>query len=220
MGLFENVQRVRGDIAALAPDRSVTLVAVTKTRTAQQINPLWELGVRDIGENRVQEWTGKQDQVLAQFRLHQIGQLQTNKVKYLLPRVELVHSVDRAALVDQISVLAQRQALCVRILLQVNTAREPQKGGVAPEQLMALADHAAQSPGVRLCGLMCVAPLNDDAQLSGAQAAFCQAREWFDRLKSQYGPAFDTLSMGMSRDYRIALSCGSTMIRVGTSLFR
>ena len=220
MNLSENIARVRADMAALAPGRDVTLVAVTKTRTAQQINPLWEHGVTDIGENRVQEWLGKQDEVLKTFRLHQIGQLQTNKVKYLLPTVVLIHSVDRAELVQKIDTLAQRQGLKVDILLQVNTAREPQKAGVSPEELPALADLAAKCPGVQLRGLMCVAPLLDDAQLSGAKAAFTQARELFDRMKDGFGPAFDTLSMGMSRDYRVALACGSTMIRVGTTLFQ
>lgn len=220
MNLSENVARVRADIAKYAPDRQVTLVAVTKTHSAQEINPLYDLGVRDIGENRVQEWVEKRDFVRGEFMLHQIGHLQSNKVKYLLPRVKMIHSVDRLSLLSQIGELAHRQDLCVDILLQVNTARESQKGGVLPEKLFELAEAAMQTPGVHLRGLMCMAPLADNAQLDGAKDAFSQAKALFDQASARFGAQIDTLSMGMSRDYCMALACGATMIRVGHSLFQ
>lgn len=219
MTLEENLARVRKTIAEHAPGRDITLVAVTKTRTAQQINALYDLGVRDIGENRVQEWRQKQEEVREEFRLHQIGQLQTNKVKYLLPRVHLIQSVDRIELVEEIERRAAALGITVGILLQVNTAREEQKAGVYEEHLPALFDAAVRAEHIALRGLMCIAPLEGGRQSAGD--AFAKAKVLFDKYRAiAPGDGFACLSMGMSGDYDIALDCGATMIRTGRTLYQ
>jgi pyridoxal phosphate enzyme (YggS family) len=158
------------------------------------MNALLDLGILDIGENRVQEWMEKRERVDSRFRLHQIGRLQTNKVKYIVPGAYMIQSVDRLPLLFEI---AKRSAGSpVNILLQVNTAREPQKAGVLPEELPRLFDEAIRCPGICLRGLMCIAPLEGGRQAAGD--AFTQAKALYDRCRSIASVhAFDTLSMGM-----------------------
>ena len=219
MDLVANIARVRGVISENVPGRenAITIVAVTKTRLPEDINKLIDCGIYDIGENRVQEWLTKRDELRSGFRLHHIGQLQSNKVKYLMGHVHLIHSVDRIALLEEIS---RRSPGNVDILLQVNTAREEQKAGVLAEDLPKLFDSAmaAKEKGVTLRGFMCIAPLEGGREAAGE--VFTQAKTLFDkygRLASSQG--FDTLSMGMSGDYDIALRCGANMIRIGSTLF-
>jgi len=216
MNISANIERVRSVIRRVAPGRTVTIVAVTKTRLPEQINPLLDEGILDIGENRVQEWLGKKDGVDGRFRLHQIGQLQTNKVKYIVPGAYMIQSVDRPQLLREIAKRSAGEA--VNILLQVNTAREPQKAGALAEDFPALFDEAMRCTGIRLRGLMCIAPLEGGRQAAGE--AFTRAKALFDRYgAAASSPLFDTLSMGMSGDYDVALECGANMIRLGTTLF-
>lgn len=204
-------------IKAQVRDRNITIVAVTKLRVPDEINPLLEHGIADIGENRVQHWLEKRGEIDPAFRLHMIGHLQTNKVKYLVPGAYMIQSVDSVPLLSQIDRCALRCASPVRILLQVNTAREAQKGGVLAEDFPQLFDAALGAKGVRLCGLMCMAPL--EGGLDAAKRAFEGARALFDAYSPYAGADFDTLSIGMSGDYEAAIGCGATMIRLGRILF-
>ncbi len=222
MKLFDNAARILREIeeaAQKAGTGRVKLVAVTKNRNAQEINALAELGIYDIGENRVQEWLDKRDAITPLMKLHHIGQLQTNKVRYLMGHTCLIHSVDRPSLLAEIS---RRSPGNVDILLQVNTAREPQKAGVLPEDFSPLFEAALAAKGVTLRGLMCIAPL--EGGLPAAKDAFCRAKEIFDASREisreKTGmDIFDTLSMGMSGDYLTAIDCGATLVRIGSALF-
>ncbi len=217
MNLSANIARIRDVIAKNAPSgpQAVTIVAVTKTRPPQEINELKSHGILDIGENRVQEWLQKKDDIDPAYRLHHIGQLQTNKVKHLMGRVHLIHSVDRLSLLGEIS---KRSPSPTAILLQVNTAREEGKAGALPEDLPQLFDAAMRAKNISLRGLMCMAPLDGGKEAAGE--AFTAAKKLFDECcKIASSPEFETLSMGMSGDYDIALKCGANMIRIGSTLF-
>lgn len=209
----ETLERIKSRIQ----DKNVTLVAVTKTRTSDEINPLLDHGIADIGENRVQHWLEKRDQINPGFRLHIIGHLQRNKVKYVVPGAYMIQSVDNELLLAEINKYALRYSAPVNILLQVNTAREPQKSGVLEEDFPKLFDAAQNCGGVRLRGLMCMAPL--EGGLDAAREAFDRAYALYTGYKPRAGADFDTLSMGMSGDYETAIGCGATMIRLGRILF-
>ncbi|MGI5899482.1 MAG: YggS family pyridoxal phosphate-dependent enzyme [Christensenellales bacterium] len=217
MNLSANIARIRDVIEKNASGglQAVTIVAVTKTRPPQEINKLKEHGIIDIGENRVQEWLRKKDEIDPAYRLHHIGQLQTNKVKYLMGHTWLIQSVDRLSLLAEIS---RRSISPTAVLLQVNTARESSKAGALPEDLPKLFDEAMKSVNISLKGLMCMAPLDGGKEAAGE--AFTAAKQLFDEYSSiASSPEFSTLSMGMSGDYDIALRCGANMIRIGSTLF-
>jgi pyridoxal phosphate enzyme (YggS family) len=216
MNLSANIARIKDVIEKNSPGpQAVTIVAVTKTRTPQEINKLKEHGIFDIGENRVQEWLRKKDDIDPAYRLHHIGQLQTNKVKYLMGHARLIQSVDRLSLLEEIS---KRAPSPTAILLQVNTAREKSKAGALPEDLPRLFDAAMKAESIALQGLMCMAPL--DGGNDAAEEAFSAAKQLFDEYgKIASSPEFKILSMGMSGDYDIALKCGANMIRIGSTLF-
>ena len=217
MDIAANIARVRSVISAKASGREneITIVAVTKTRPPEDINKLMDCGIFDIGENRVQEWFSKKDEIQQGYRMHHIGRLQSNKVKFLMGHVSLIHSVDRLSLLEEIS---RRSTGNVDILLQVNTAREEQKAGLLVEELPKVFDNAMAASGVTLRGFMCIAPLDGGREAAGE--AFSQAKTLFDKYqKIASDRSFTTLSMGMSGDYDIALECGANMIRIGSSLF-
>lgn len=210
------VARVRSELDAAAQGRPYTLLAATKTQSAEVINLLPEVGINDYGENRVQEWMEKRVKIDQSLRFHQIGRLQSNKIKYIIEHVVLIHSVDKLELAQDIDKQARRHGRRVDILLEVNTAREAQKGGVAPENLGQLYESCLGLDGVRVRGLMCMAPNTPDEGV--VRKTFAQARSLFEGLAAQ-DKNVDILSMGMSQDARIALEEGSTLVRLGTSLF-
>ena len=220
--LQENLQRVRGTLASSAAAGGwpvPRLIAVTKTHPAEDILPLEGLGVKDIGENRVQELREKLPALDKKFRVHLIGRLQTNKVKYIIDDVCLIQSVDRVELAREINRLAAAHERRVPVLVQVSPAGEPQKGGVAPEEVRGLLREIAPMEGLRVSGLMAVMPMSDDeAYLEGL---FRSMRGLFDALRGEAmdGVAMEELSMGMSGDYAIAARCGATMVRVGSAIF-
>jgi pyridoxal phosphate enzyme (YggS family) len=194
----------------------ITLIAVTKTVPAERIREAWECGVRDIGENRVQEMAAKQPllQDLA-FRWHLIGHLQTNKVKAALPGVEMIHSVDRIGLIEEID---RRTDRIVPVLLQVNVAREASKFGADPEDAPALVDAIEGRPRLALRGFMTIAPLEGGE--AAAREAFAGLRKLRDALAKTH-PSLDLsiLSMGMSGDWPIAIEEGATHLRIGSRIF-
>ncbi|PYO87918.1 MAG: YggS family pyridoxal phosphate-dependent enzyme [Gemmatimonadetes bacterium] len=208
--LPERLAQVRAEIARLAP-QPVAIVAVTKGFGTDAIRAARETGLADIGENRVQEALQKQD---ALIRWHLIGHLQRNKAKLVPGRFELVHSVDSLELATELS---KRATTPLRVLLQVNVAREPQKNGCAPEDAPALARQVAELEHVRLEGLMTLAPFTDDVDVQ--RRTFRGLRVLRDRIKEEVGVWLPTLSMGMSGDYATAVAEGATVIRLGTVLF-
>ena len=217
---FENARIWRERIAeASAKWGGAEICAVTKTQSVETINLTWEAGFRTIGENRVQELMDKREALNPGFRVHLIGTLQTNKVKYIAPWVDMVQSLDRDALAQELSRRAQAADRRLDSLVQVNIAREPQKGGVDEEELQGLVESWARLPGIRLRGLMAILPLTDDPE--SLRPWFRRMRDWFERLRDQQieGTAFDTLSMGMSGDCVVAAQEGATMVRLGRALF-
>ena len=196
------------------------LIAVTKYSTPEEILPLAELNVTDIGENRVQSLREKLPSLQGKFSIHLIGQLQSNKVKYIIKDVCMIHSLDRASLAQEIDRQAGLAGIRMPVLLQVNIAREPQKGGVAEEELFSFLRQCAKLKGLQVKGLMTMMPLGapEDVILG----YFARMRELLDQCQAEAVADTDMteLSMGMSQDYALAARCGATMVRVGSALFR
>lgn len=195
----------------------VELCAVTKTVPAERINPVFDAGVRIIGENRVQELMEKLPQLRSDFSIHVIGRLQTNKVKYIADKADMIQSLDRMALAEEIS----RRCLArpMPALVEVNIGAEPQKGGVSEEELISFLRQAGQLPGLKIRGLMTVAPACGDPE--DTRPYFRRMREWFERLRDMDipGVSMEILSMGMSGDCLVACQEGATMVRIGSALF-
>jgi pyridoxal phosphate enzyme (YggS family) len=204
---------VRAEIARLSA-QPVTIVAVTKGFGTDAIRAALAAGLADIGENRVQEALQKQDALPeTDIRWHLIGHLQRNKAKLVPDRFELVHSIDSFELADALN----KRAKALRVLLQVNVAREPQKSGCLPDEAPALARRISGLGGLRFEGLMTLAPLTDDVDVQ--RRTFRGLRVLRDAIKKEEGLWLPTLSMGMSGDYATAVAEGATMIRLGTALF-
>ena len=198
-----------------APPR---IIAVTKTHPAEDILPLGEVGVREIGENRVQEIVEKWPVLQEKFHFHCIGRLQTNKVKYIIDKVCLIQSLDRMTLAVEIDRQAQKAGRVMPVLVQVSPAGEEQKGGMPPEMVRPFLQEVRHMPGLRVEGLMAVMPnTQDEEYLSGL---FGGMRTLFERLRDDapQGVAMEELSMGMSGDYLLAARHGATMVRLGSAL--
>ena len=200
--------------------RCPRLIAVTKYSTPQEILPLKDLNVTDIGENRVQALRDKLPFLEGKFSIHLIGQLQSNKVKYIIKDVCLIHSLDHASLAQEIDRQAQKAGLRMPVLIQVNIAREPQKGGIAEEDLFPFLRECARLPGLWVKGLMTMMPLG--AAEDEIIPLFTRMRGLLDQCRQEavQGTDMTELSMGMSQDYALAARCGATMVRVGSALFR
>jgi pyridoxal phosphate enzyme (YggS family) len=195
----------------------ISIIAVTKTRSFEEVSAALAAGVSDVGENRVQEAGPKRAQVPGTARWHLIGQLQRNKAGRAVDIFDVVQSVDSIRLADSLNRHAAEADRCLETLLQVSTSGAGQQGGVTPEELPALLDHAAGLDHLRVRGLMTIAAHSDNKD---------EVRGCFRRLHAlaqehrHRGPrSLDTLSMGMSGDYELAIEEGATMIRVGTVLF-
>ena len=195
------------------------VLAVTKTHPAEEILPLRDVGLTAIGENRVQEIREKLPVLKDFFQIHLIGQLQSNKVKYIIDKVAMIQSLDREPLAQEIDRRAQQHGLRMPVLIQVNIGNEPQKGGVAVEDLLSFTRYAAKLPGLDVRGLMAVMPdLRDEDAL---RPYFKRMRELFERLQTEAvaGARIEELSMGMSGDYEIAAQEGATHVRIGSAIF-
>lgn len=212
--LPQRLAHVRAEIARRQTGRDpVTIVAVTKGLGPDAVAAAVAAGLTDVGENRVQEALAKMDGAPPGVRWHLIGHLQRNKAKLVPGRFVLVHSVDSLALAEELNRRAQQP---LAVLLQVNAAREPQKAGCTLEEAPALARQIAALPGLRLEGLMTMAPLTDDVDVQ--RRTFRSVRVLRDTIKEE-GLWLPTLSMGMSADYATAVEEGATLIRLGTVLF-
>ena len=200
--------------------RAPKLIAVTKYSTVEEILPLSELGVTDIGENRVQALREKIPYLGGKFSLHLTGGLQPNKLKYIINDVCMIHSLDSMPLAQEIDRQAKKNGRQMPVLIEVNIAREPQKGGVMEEDLFPFLRACAGLDGMKIRGLMAMMPLGADPDaLTGY---FTRMRALLDRCREEAIPGTDMteLSMGMSQDYDLAARCGATMVRVGSALFR
>ncbi len=200
-------------------DQGVTLVAVSKFRTPDEILARYQLGQRDFGENRVQELLQKRDQLPADIRWHLIGHLQTNKVRAIVPFVHLIHSGDRLKLLRKINDEATRIGRIVPVLLQAKVAQEETKHGFRPDELAdkALLDEIRALDHVRISGLMGMASLTPDR--AQVRDEFQRLKDLYDRLAPFFGTDFRHLSMGMSGDYELAIEAGANMVRLGSILF-
>ena len=200
--------------------RPPRLIAVTKYSTVEEILPLYDLGVTDIGENRVQALREKIPYLVEKFSIHLIGRLQTNKVKYIIRDVCMIHSLDSVELAREIDRQAQKANRRMPVLVEVNIAREPQKGGVAEEELDSFLRECAQMDGMQIKGLMAIMPLG--AEKDALLDYFTRMRTLLDHYQQKAIPGTDMteLSMGMSQDYDLAARCGATMVRVGSAIFR
>lgn len=225
MSIRENLEEVKGRIAAACAragrsPAEVTLIGVTKTKSAEVVNQGIACGITDIGENRVQELLEKYDAIQKGVKIHLIGHLQTNKVKYILDMADLIHSVDSEKLADEISRLAAAKQKTAEVLVQVNVSGEESKSGVAPERLDALLGHIARLPAIRVSGLMTIPPL-DSGNMETTRGVFRALHKIFvDKQAVSYDNiTMRHLSMGMSNDFEIAVEEGATMVRVGRAIF-
>ena len=197
----------------------VTLVAVSKTHPVEALRAAYDAGQRIFGESRPQELAAKRQQLPDDIEWHMIGHLQTNKIKLIVPFVSLIHSVDSPRLAEAIEREAAKCGRRVDLLLEIHVAAEESKTGwdFAELEVYVASGAFAGLPHLRVRGVMGIATNTDDE--TRIRADFERLRQCFDRLKPHFGEAFDTLSMGMSDDYPLAVSCGSTMVRVGSLIF-
>ena len=218
---IEVINKKKNEITMRAgrePDE-VLLVAVTKTRTADEINAAIDAGITDIGENKVQEIIDKYENV-KHVCWHMIGHLQTNKVKYIIDKVSLIHSVDSIKLALEIDKRAAQSGIVMDILIQVNAAKEESKFGITTEETEKLIEDILEHCGnIRIRGLMCIAPFADDPE--DVRVYFKEVKGLYDRYAAMERPRLDFryLSMGMSHDYEAAIMEGSNLIRIGTAIF-
>lgn len=194
----------------------VTLVAAVKLQTPENINRAIKAGVTDIGDNHVQEFRDKYDFIEGNPRRHFIGHLQTNKVKYLLGKVDLYHSIDRLPLAEELSKRGEKAGITSDILLQINIGNEETKGGFDYGEAEKAYETIKKMPALRIKGLMAMLPFTDDTLLLSELAK--KMRTLYDKLKRTDGN-FEYLSMGMSGDRKLCIGAGSNMIRVGTDIF-
>ena len=214
--IAQNYARIRENMAramaAAGRTDSVQLMAVTKTVSPDRVNRAVELGADLLGENRVQEFLEKRESYLP-AQVHFIGSLQSNKVKYIIDKVTMIHSVDSVHLAEEIDRRAAQHGLVMDILAEINIGGEETKGGIAPAQAEEFCAKLRDLKNVRLRGLMTIPPPKC------AESCYADMQTLFKRLGQSFGGEFDTLSMGMSGDYETAIKYGATIIRIGSGLF-
>ena len=197
----------------------VTLIAVSKTKPVEMLQEIYDENIRDFGENKVQELCSKMEQLPSNIRWHMIGHLQRNKVKYIVGKVELIHSVDIYRLAEEINIQAKKQNVIVPILVEVNIAHEESKFGISAEDAILLVEEISKLENIRIKGLMTIAPYVENPE---------DNRLYFRKIKQLSvditnknidNVSMEILSMGMTGDYMVAIEEGATMVRVGTGIF-
>ena len=197
----------------------VTLIAVSKTKPVEMLQEIYDENIRDFGENKVQELCSKMEQLPSDIRWHMIGHLQRNKVKYIVGKVELIHSVDTYRLAEEINIQAKKQNVIVPILVEVNIAHEKSKFGISAEDAILLVEDISKLENIRIKGLMTIAPYVENPE---------DNRLYFRKIKQLSvditnknidNVSMEILSMGMTGDYEVAIEEGATMVRVGTGIF-
>ena len=222
--LKDNFKTVENKVAQACErsgrDRSeVTLIAVSKTKPVEMLREVYDAGARDFGENKVQEICEKYDQLPSDIKWHMIGHLQRNKVKQVIDKAAMIHSVDSYRLAQEISVQAQKKGLTIPILIEVNIAGEESKFGIAANDTIQLVEEIAVLPNLKIQGLMTIAPYVVDAEEN--RLYFRQIKQLSVDIKNKNidNVSMDVLSMGMTGDYEVAIEEGATMVRVGTGIF-
>ena len=214
MSIGENYENVRAKLP-----ENVTLIAVSKTKPVSDLMQAYEAGARDFGENKVQEILAKYDEMPEDVRWHMIGHLQTNKVRQVIDKVVLIHSVDSLKLAKEISKEAVKKGITMPILAEVNVAGEESKFGLSPEETPSFIESIASLPGISVKGLMTIAPYVEDPEenrqyfVALRQLAVDIAQKNIDNV------SMGILSMGMTGDYEVAAQEGATHVRVGTGIF-
>jgi len=200
-------------------DTKVTIVAVSKTKPISDLQEAYDIGVRDFGENYVQELVDKYEALPKDIRWHFIGHLQSNKVKYIAPFVYLIHGVDSEKLLIEINKQGEKNNKKISCLLQIYIAKEETKFGLNEAELESIIQKLPQLPFVQISGMMGMASFSSEVQI--VKAEFDTLKQLFDKYSTLSVDNFkmETLSMGMSGDYKMAISCGSNMIRIGSMLF-
>lgn len=212
MSVQSNLSNIRKHIPI-----NVDLVCVSKFHPSDSILEAYYAGERIFGESKVQELCTKYETLPKDIQWHFIGHLQSNKVKYIVPFVELIHGVDSIKLLSEIDKQAAKVGKKVNCLLQVHIAAEETKFGFSPEEITTALKEAGEFENVQIRGLMGMATFTNDS--NQVKSEFRVLKTIFDKLKSDSGPEFSVLSMGMSDDFRLAIEEGSTMVRIGSSIF-
>ncbi|HJD38860.1 MAG TPA: YggS family pyridoxal phosphate-dependent enzyme [Candidatus Blautia stercoripullorum] len=224
MGVCENYKVIekkveQACIRAGRKKEDVTLIAVSKTKPISMIQELLPLGVRDFGENKVQELTEKEELLPKDIRWHMIGHLQRNKVKYVVGKACMIHSVDSLRLAEEISKEALKKQISVPILVEVNVAGEESKFGVSVQEAPSLIEQICCLPGLQVKGLMTIAPYVEDPEENRIVFRNLRKLSVDIREKNFDNVTMDILSMGMTGDYEVAIEEGATHVRVGTGIF-
>ena len=222
--LKENLKRVDDKITASCEHsgrnrEDVTLIAVSKTKPVETLQEAYNIGVRVFGENKVQELVEKYETLPKDIHWHMIGHLQRNKVKYIIDKVDLIHSVDSLRLAETIDREAKKHNLTANILIEVNVAGEDSKFGVPPEELENLVDGISHFSNIQVRGLMTIAPFVENAEENRAVFARLRKLSVDIAAKNIDNVNMGLLSMGMTNDYEVAIEEGATIIRVGTGIF-
>lgn len=213
MSIQENINRIIRDLS-----KNITLIAVSKTNPCEAIEEAYKNGCRDFGENKVQEFLDKVDALPKDIRWHLIGHLQRNKVKYIVGKVNLIHSLDSIRLLEEIEKQYSMQNCIANTLIQINIGRENSKTGILIEELESIIEACESCNYVKVKGLMAIIPIGDEDK---CRNYFHDMKVIYDKLKKRNfkNISMEYLSMGMTHDYKIAIEEGSNMIRVGTGIF-
>lgn len=212
MNISDNIKKYKNELG------EVTLVAVSKTKPNNDLSEAYEAGQRIFGENKIQEMTEKWEELPKDIEWHMLGHVQRNKVKYMAPFVGLIHAVDSLKLLKEINKEAAKNERSIKCLLQIKIADEDSKFGISEKEAREIlgSEKFAGFKNVEVIGLMGMATFTEDE--SQVKKEFQYLKSVFDQFKKDY-PNFKELSMGMSGDYKIAVACGSTMVRIGSSIF-
>lgn len=221
MGIEEGLLQVRENIASAArlsgrAYEDIRLVAVSKFKPCEDIMAAYALGVRDFGENYIQEFCGKEEALPKDILWHVIGPVQRNKVKYIVGKNAIVQTVDRLSLAQELGKYAVKRDVVIPVLLQVNTCGEETKSGCEPCELLKLCEDCLGIEGIRVKGVMTIGPNTDD--MLEVEKCFEETNELFQRVKAVATEA-DLLSMGMTNDYMLAIKHGANIVRVGRAIF-
>lgn len=224
MSLAENLSIVEKKIceACKRANRSrdeVTLIAVSKTKPVSMLEEIYDEGIRDFGENKVQELTEKYETMAKDIRWHMIGHLQRNKVKYIVDKVQLIHSVDSVRLAQAIEQEAAKKDVIVDILIEVNVAEEESKFGLKVEEVIAMVEEISKYSHLRIKGLMTIAPYVENPEENRSVFAALRKLSVDIAQKNIDNVSVEILSMGMTNDYEVAIEEGATIVRVGTGIF-
>ena len=213
MDISENIKKYKDELP-----ENVKLVAISKTKPNEDLMEAYNAGQRILGENKIQEMTDKWEELPKDIEWHMVGHVQRNKVKYMAPFVSLIHAVDSLKLLKEINKRAKQNERTINCLLQIKIAKEDSKFGISSEEAKEILNSEAYSKmeNVKVIGLMGMATFTDDEDQ--VRSEFKYLKSVFDKFRDEH-PDLKELSMGMSGDYQIAVECGSTMVRIGSSIF-